>query len=264
MLDPFTNIAYITRMRILLSNDDGVHADGLAALIEALSAIADLDVVAPDRDRSGASNSLTFKTPLRPQVLRNGAVSLEGTPTDCVHMALRGYLKKKPDLVVSGINHGANLGDDVLYSGTVAAAMEARILGIPSIAVSLVDPTEYHFDTAGAIAKQLVERVVKDPLPANTILNVNVPDLPLEKIRGIEVVRLGVRHSAGPMVKMRNPYGQMVYWVGPAGPGADADLGTDFHAVASGCVAVTPLQVDLTNYVAFEKVAQWVTGLTAN
>jgi 5'-nucleotidase len=248
-------------MRILLSNDDGVNAKGLSILAETLADLGELDVIAPDRNRSGASNSLTIDAPLRPFIHRNGFISLEGTPTDCVHLALTGYLPHKPDIVVSGINEGANLGDDVIYSGTVAAAMEARILGIPSIAVSLVDPSAENYKTAAIVVKQLVLRLQKEPLPAATILNVNVPDLPLDKIRGFEVVRLGTRHCSGPSTKYIDPRGRTMYWAGTLGQGADAGPGTDFYAVSMGYVSITPLSVDLTNYSAFEKIADWTMGL---
>jgi len=250
----------MSRMRILLSNDDGINAPGLAALSEAFAEIADLDVIAPDRNKSGASNSLTLDTPLRPHILKSGHISVEGTPTDCVHLALTGYLKHKPDFVVSGINEGANLGDDVIYSGTVAAAMEARILGIPSLAVSLHEPAS-HYKTAAKIAVQIVKRLQRDPLPAATILSINVPNLPLNELRGFEVTRLGTRHSADPIIKCEDPRNREIYWVGPSGEGADAGPGTDFHAVKSGYVSITPIHVDLTYYSAFEKVAQWTMGL---
>jgi 5'-nucleotidase len=248
-------------MRILISNDDGVNAKGLSILAETLADLGELDVIAPDRNRSGASNSLTLDVPLRPYILRNGFVSLEGTPTDCVHLALTGYLQHRPDIVVSGINEGANLGDDVIYSGTVAAAMEARILGIPSIAISLVEPSAENYKTAAIIAKQLVMRLQKDPLPVATILNVNVPDVPLSEIRGFEVARLGTRHCSGLITKDIDPRGRAMYWVGPPGKGADAGPGTDFHAVKMGYVSITPINVDLTGYAAFEKIANWTMGL---
>jgi 5'-nucleotidase len=248
-------------MRILLCNDDGVNAKGLAILAETLQKIGELDVIAPDRNRSGASNSLTLDAPLRPFTHKNGFISLEGTPTDCVHLALTGYLKHRPDIVVSGINEGSNLGDDVIYSGTVAAAMEARILGIPSIAVSLVEPSAEYYKTAAIVAQQLVLRLQKEPLPAATILNVNVPDVPLDKIRGFEVVRLGTRHCSDPIVKDMDPRKREMYWVGPPGKGADAGPGTDFYAIQMGSVSITPISVDLTNYSAFEKLANWTMGL---
>lgn len=249
-------------MRILLSNDDGVNAPGLNILAETLKETAELDIIAPDRNRSGASNSLTLDAPLRPTILKNGFISVEGTPTDCVHLALTGLLDNKPNMVVSGINEGANLGDDVIYSGTVAAAMEARILGIPSIAVSLVEPKSFHYKTAAIIARQIVNRLQKDPLPASTILNVNVPDLPLNKIRGFEVARLGTRHPAKTIIKQIDPRNREIYWVGPPGEGDDAGPGTDFNAVKLGYVSITPIHVDLTHYSAFEKIAQWTMKLT--
>jgi 5'-nucleotidase len=248
------------KLRILLSNDDGVNAPGLAALADIFREIADLDIIAPDRNKSGASNSLTLQTPLRPHILRNGYISVEGTPTDCVHLALTGFLQHRPDFVVAGINAGANLGDDVIYSGTVAAAMEARILGIPSIAVSLHESAT-HYKTAAIVARQIIERLQKDPLPSASILNVNVPNLPLDQLRGFEVARLGTRHNADPTIKMEDPRGQEIYWFGPPGPGADAGPGTDFNAVKSGFVSITPIHVDLTYYSAFEKVSEWTMGL---
>ncbi len=247
-------------MRILLSNDDGVHAEGINILAEVLAEIAEIDVIAPDRDRSGASNSLTLD-PLRPQKLKNGYISLAGTPTDCVHLALTGFLEHKPDIVVSGINDGPNLGDDVIYSGTVAAAMEGRIFGIPSLAVSLVKSTQLNYHTAAIAAKQIIEQLIYNPLPAATILNVNVPDVPLAELRGFEVTRLGTRHNAEPMIKTTDPRNKTIYWIGATGPEQDAGPGTDFHAVNSGYVSITPLQVDLTNYSAFEQVSKWLTGL---
>lgn len=245
-------------MRILLSNDDGVYAPGLACLASVLKQIAELDVVAPDRDRSGVSNSLTLDAPLRAHYLDNGFMLVEGTPTDCVHLALTGLLEQKPNMVVSGINSGANLGDDILYSGTVAAATEGRFLGFPAIAVSLVGRQSQHYETAAEITKQLVLRLINDPLPANTILNVNVPDLPLDKIQGVEVTRLGKRHSAEPIVRDTDPRGQTIYWIGPAGPEQDAGPGTDFYAVNHGKVSITPLQLDLTCYRAFDQLVGWL------
>lgn len=249
-------------MRILLSNDDGVHAEGLHILTKTLGDVAELDVIAPDRNRSGASHSLTLESPVRVNTLSNGYISVQGTPTDCVHLALTGLLPHKPDIVVSGINENSNLGDDVIYSGTVAAAVEARILGIPSIAISLVEPLKFYYKTAAVIVKQIIEQLRKDPLPATTILNINVPDLPLDEIRGFEVTRIGVRHMAEKIIPMKDPRGKPIYWMGPAGAEADAGPGTDFHAVKSGYVSITPLQIDLTNYTAFEQVAKWTIGLT--
>lgn len=245
-------------MKILLSNDDGVNAKGINYLYDALIKIGEVNVIAPDRNRSGASNSLTLDSPLRPHKLPNGFTSLEGTPTDCIHLALTGYIDYKPDMVVSGINDGANLGDDVLYSGTVAAAMEARILGIPSIAVSLVTNGNYHYKTAAMIAQFLVQKLQFKPFPAATILNVNVPDILPSEIKGFQVARLGTRHTAGHLVKDVDPRGKEIFWVGPAGAGDDSGIGTDFNAVQNGYVSITPLQVDLTHYSAFERVSDWI------
>jgi len=248
-------------MRILVSNDDGYLAPGIVRLAAALQEIAEVTVVAPDRDRSGASHSLTLKQPLYVTRHDNGFYSVEGTPTDCVHLAINGLLTEQPDMVVSGINAGANMGDDVIYSGTVAAAMEGRFLGLPAVAVSMTAYRSHHLDTAARIAKQLVMRLRADPLPADIILNVNVPDLPWEQVAGFQTTRLGHRHQSEPMVKMTDPRGNTVYWVGPAGPEQDAGPGTDFHAVRSGFVSVTPLQVDLTRHRVLEQVAAWLEAL---
>ena len=246
-------------MNILLSNDDGYQAPGLQALATALADMASIKVVAPDRDRSGASNSLTLDSPLRAQVGTNGFTFVDGTPTDCVHLAITGLLEQEPDMVVAGINAGANMGDDVLYSGTVAAAMEGRFLGFPAIAVSLArSGGPAHYDTAARITVDLVKRVMAGALPADTILNVNVPNLPWGEIKGIEATRLGHRHKAEPVIKEMDPRGRTVYWVGPAGSEQDAGPGTDFHAIRSGCVSVTPLDVDLTRYDAIDRLAGWL------
>jgi len=248
-------------MKILISNDDGVHAPGLAALAKELAKIAEITVVAPDRNRSGVSNSLTLENPLRVVKAINGFSSVNGTPTDCVHLAVTGLLNEMPDMVVSGINEGSNLSDDVLYSGTVAAATEGRFLGLPSIAVSLSGPKCAHYDTAAKIAKLLVERLRDQPLPFDTILNVNVPDLPYEKIKGIQVTRLGTRHLAEPTIKGTDPRGRNIYWVGQPGPEQDAGPGTDFYAVNTGFVSITPLHLDLTQYKVMEELTGWVTDL---
>ncbi len=248
-------------MRILISNDDGYLAPGLAALAESLAQIAAVTVVAPERNRSGASNSLTLDSPLRTHRAENGFTYVDGTPTDCVHLAITGLLEQEPDMVVSGVNTGANLGDDVIYSGTVAAAMEGRFLGLPAIAVSLSGEAPQHYATAAAVAQRLVLRLQHEPLPADTILNVNVPDLPWTELAGFEATRLGHRRKAEPVVKSRDPRGRTIYWVGPAGPEEDAGPGTDFHAVRHGWVSITPLQVDLTRYAALERVATWVEGM---
>jgi len=245
-------------MKILLSNDDGFLAPGLNLLAKVLGEIAKITVVAPDRNRSGASNSLTLDNPLRATVAENGFISVNGTPTDCVHLAVTGLLKEMPDMVVSGINEGSNLSDDVLYSGTVAAATEGRFLGLSSIAISLAGPKCQHYDTAGRVAKMLVERLQKDRMPADTILNVNVPDLPFAELRGFQVTRLGTRHIAEPTIKTTDPRGRKIYWIGQPGPEQDAGPGTDFHAVNSGYVSITPLHLDLTHYKVFEQLAGWV------
>lgn len=248
-------------MNILVSNDDGFLAPGINQLAKVLSEIASVTVVAPDRNRSGASNSLTLDNPLRATKSENGFIHVNGTPTDCVHLAVTGLLKEMPDMVVSGINEGSNLSDDVLYSGTVAAAMEGRFLGLPSIAVSLAGPKCQHYDTAAQVTKLLVLNLKKDPLPRYTILNVNVPDIPFDELRGFQVTRLGTRHIAEPTIKNLDPRGRQIYWVGQPGPEQDAGPGTDFHAVNSGYVSITPLQLDLTHYKAFEQISGWVKTL---
>ncbi|HEC07843.1 MAG TPA: 5'/3'-nucleotidase SurE [Thiolapillus brandeum] len=245
-------------MRILLSNDDGYQAPGLKALAGALKAVADVVVVAPDRDRSGASNSLTLETPIRAHTMDNGFIRVEGTPTDCVHLAITGLLEQEPDMVVAGINAGANMGDDVIYSGTVAAATEGRFLGFPAMAVSMASHTPQYFDTAAQIAVRLIGRLQRKPLAAESILNVNVPDLPLEEIQGMQITRLGHRHKAEPVVKELDPRGRPIYWVGPAGPEQDAGPGTDFHALRNGFVSITPLQVDLTRHAAIDALNSWL------
>jgi 5'-nucleotidase len=242
-------------LRILLSNDDGYQARGLRTLAEHLAPLAEIVIVAPDRNRSGASNSLTLETPLRVERVDRNLYYVNGTPTDCVHIAITGLLEEQPDILISGINHGANLGDDVLYSGTVAAAMEGRYLGIPSIAVSLVGGE--HFATAAELVRRLVERNATDPLPTDAILNVNVPDLPAADVKGIRVTRLGFRHKSEPAVKALDPHNRPIYWIGPAGAGQDAGPGTDFHAIASGYVSVSPVKVDLTAHAALAKVGTW-------
>lgn len=248
-------------MRILVSNDDGVHAVGLNILATELANIAEVVVVAPDRNRSGASNSLSVQSPVRLQKLSNGYYSVTGTPTDCVHLAVTGLFEIKFDMVVSGINAGSNLGDDVLYSGTVAAATEGRILGLPSVAISLTgkDPQK-NYATAAAIARQIVEHLKKKALPQATILNINVPDVEVGEIRGFEVTRLGKRHPAQPAIKAFDPHGYPVYWIGASGDEEDAGPGTDFYAVNSSKVSITPIQIDMTNYAALEGVENWVSG----
>jgi len=249
-----------SKMNILLSNDDGWRADGLRALEAALEGLGRLTLVAPDRNRSAASNSLTIDMPIR-IVERDGhRYAVNGTPTDCVHLAISGLFKEEHQLVVSGINDGANLGDDVLYSGTVAAAMEGRFLGLPSVAISLVHDggTERHFASAARIARDIVSRLISSPLQDVSVLNVNVPNLPFEQLQGVQVTRLGVRHRAQPVVRGTDPRGRSVYWVGAPGDGQDAGPGTDFYAVQHGFVSVTPLQVDLTRNSALLPLDVWL------
>ena len=245
-------------MNFLVSNDDGYLSDGLAALAEGLRTLGEVTVVAPDRDRSGASNSLTLTRPLRAETLPNGYVRVDGTPTDCVHLAITGLLEHEPDMVVSGINLGSNLGDDVLYSGTVAAAMEGRFLGLPAMAVSMNSYQPQHLDSAVRTVLALIGWLGDEPLPADSILNVNVPDLPWDEIRGIRATRLGHRHRAEGVVRMEDPRGRPVYWVGTAGAEQDAGAGTDFHAINGGYISVTPLKVDLTREDAVAPLAQWL------
>lgn len=253
-------------MRILVSNDDGVDAPGIRILADGLrEAGHEVLVVAPDRDRSGASNSLTLDMPLRVVPVDASTWRVHGTPTDCVHVAITGMLELEPDIVVSGINNTANLGDDVIYSGTVAAAMEGRFLGLPAVAMSLAtaDHKGAHYDTAARAAVAIVARLAADPLPADTILNVNVPDLAWDDIDGFEVTRLGNRHRAEPCVPLEDPRGRTWWWIGAAGPEQDAGPGTDFHAVRTKHISITPIHVDLTRYQALEQVSSWVGGLEA-
>ncbi len=245
-------------MRILLSNDDGYFSPGLAALERALSPLGKVTVVAPERDRSGASNSLTLDRPLSVRQAPSGFYYVNGTPTDCVHLAVTGLLPELPDVVVSGINDGANMGDDTIYSGTVAAATEGFLLGIPSIAVSLVSGKNDHFDTAARVAAELVLRFGQHRIDQPVLLNVNVPDVLYEALRGFKVTRLGKRHKAEPVVKATNPRGDTVYWVGAAGRAQDAGEGTDFHATTAQMVSVTPLQMDLTRFGQMDLVGHWL------
>jgi 5'-nucleotidase len=254
-------------MRVLVSNDDGVDAPGIRILAEGLrNAGHDVLVVAPDRDRSGASNSLTLDAPVRVVQLDAQTWRVHGTPTDCVHVAITGMLEVEPDLVVSGINNTANLGDDVIYSGTVAAAMEGRFLGLPAVAMSLAtaDHKGMHYETAARAAVEIIARLAIDPLPADTILNVNVPDLAWEDVNGFEVTRLGHRHRAEACIPQQDPRGRHWWWIGAAGAEADAGAGTDYHAERSGHISITPIHVDLTRYQALEQVASWVGGLAAS
>lgn len=247
-------------MRILISNDDGYFAPGLNILAEALKSLADITVVAPERNRSGASNSLTLDRPLTVRQAHNGFYYVNGTPTDCVHLAITGLLDQLPDMVISGINDGANMGDDTIYSGTVAAATEGFLLGIPSIAISMSQHNATHFETAADAATTLVRQFQRKPYPAPILLNVNVPDLPKENIRGMVVTRLGRRHKAEPVIRSSTPRGETVYWVGAAGAAQDAGDGTDFHAVEHAMVSLTPLQIDLTQYAHLESLKGWLDG----
>jgi 5'-nucleotidase len=245
-------------MHILLSNDDGFQSPGIKCLAEALSAKSQVTIVAPDRNRSGASNSLTLEDPIRAQVIRPGLVCVDGTPTDCVHLAITGLLEEEPDIVISGINAGANMGDDVLYSGTVAAAMEGRFLGLPAIAVSLVGEELRHYETAAQVVLGLINDLPSLPLPSDTILNINVPDLPHESISGIQTTRLGRRHKSEPVIKAFDPRGREIYWVGPPGEEKEEGPGTDFYAVRNGYVSITPLHVDLTRHAALSDLESWL------
>ena len=248
-------------MRILISNDDGYLSPGTAVLAERLSQHADITVVVPDRNRSGASNSLTLDSPLRVTQGDNGFYRVNGTPTDCVHLAVTGLLEIQPDMVISGINAGANLGDDVLYSGTVAAAMEGRFLGYPAMAVSLVGDRNEHLATAASVVERLLKRLTQESLPSDIILNVNVPDVPLNELAGYEVTRLGHRHKAEPVIRSHDPRGEDIYWVGPPGAEQEAGPGTDFFAINNRQVSITPLQVDLTRHAELHMMRQWLAGL---
>lgn len=248
-------------MRILLSNDDGVHAKGMQVLQQALSQFAEVTTVGPDRNCSGASNSLTLINPLRVQHMENGFYSVNGTPTDCVHLAISQLLDFTPDLVVAGINHGANLGDDVLYSGTVAAATEGRHLGLPAIAVSLAGRDEEHFATAAFVTAQVIKQLKSHPLPADQILNINVPAVSIEQLKGIQVTRLGRRHKAETMTSATDPWGRTIYWYGSLGSELDAGEGTDFYAIANGYASITPLQIDMSAYKSMDRLKQWLEGI---
>ncbi len=247
-------------MNILLSNDDGYLAPGLVALREALAPLARLWVVAPERNHSGASNSLTLDRPLRVNQIQPDFYSVNGTPADCVHIALTDLLDSKPDLVVSGINSGANLGDDTLYSGTVAAAMEGRFLGLPAIAVSLAGRKVKYFETAGRIVSDLVRKLDTQPLPADILLNINVPDVPEDKLMGVRATKLGTRRAPSPAVKAYDPNGDEVYWIGPAGRARNKQEGTDFAAIIAGYASITPLQFDLTHHRRVDHLADWLSG----
>jgi 5'-nucleotidase len=246
----------------LISNDDGLSARGIQVLADRMRSLGDITIAAPQQNCSGASNSLTLDSPVRIHEVDENTYCVTGTPTDCVHIAITGLLDRDPDMVLSGINHGANLGDDVIYSGTVAAAMEGRFLGLPAIALSLVlERGQGHFETAAEAAARLVGLLLTDPLPADTILNVNVPNLPWDEIKGFEVTRLGHRHRAEPCIEEIDPRGRPMFWIGPAGEEADAGPGTDFNAVKRGYISITPIHVDLTRYQALEQVAGWVSAI---
>jgi len=245
-------------MRILLSNDDGYFSPGIECLARSLAQVADITVVAPERDRSGASNSLTLDRPLSLKRTPNGFYHVNGTPTDCVHLAVTGMLDELPDMVVSGINLGANMGDDTIYSGTVAAATEGFLLGVPSLAVSLCSKAGVHFETAARVALELVQMLERQPLREPLLLNVNVPDVPYEELRGRVVTRLGKRHKAEAVVRTQTPRNETVYWVGAAGAAQDSGEGTDFYAVANNLVSITPLQIDLTHNAQLPLIRSWL------
>jgi len=245
-------------MRILLSNDDGYFSPGIECLARALEQVAEITVVAPERDRSGASNSLTLDRPLSLRRTANGFYHVNGTPTDCVHLAVTGMLDVLPDMVVSGINNGANMGDDTIYSGTVAAATEGFLLGVPSIAVSLCSRAAAHYETAAQVALELVQMVLRQQSREPLLLNVNVPDIPYADLRGKVVTRLGKRHKAESVVRMVTPRNETVYWVGAAGEAQDAGEGTDFHAVSQNQVSITPLQIDLTHNAQLPLIRNWL------
>lgn len=245
-------------MRILLSNDDGYFSPGITLLAESLKDFGEIVVVAPERDRSGASNSLTLDRPLSLRRAPSGFYFVNGTPTDCVHLAVTGMLDPLPDMIVSGINHGANMGDDTIYSGTVAAATEGYLLGIPAIAVSLVGHAASHFETAGRVVQDLVSRFLENPIREPVLLNVNVPDLPYEELKGMLVTRQGKRHKAESVVKVTTPRNETMYWIGAAGAAQEAGPGTDFHAVAAGFVSITPLQIDLTHRQQLSRIESWL------
>lgn len=245
-------------MRILLSNDDGVFAEGLQVLYDALCQHHDVTVIAPDRNNSGASNALSLHAPLRISQMKNGFYAVNGTPSDCVHLGVNCFLDEEPDLVVSGINHGANLGDDVVYSGTVAAATEGRYMGLPALAVSLTSKRGANFSTAATVVVETIAKLAEHPLPANQILNINVPDVPFEQLKGTQVTRQGRRHRAETMVKDTDPFGREIYWYGPVGQEQDAGPGTDFHAIANGYCSITPLSVDMTAYQSLDDMKEWL------
>ena len=247
-------------MNILLSNDDGYRAPGLSAMVEAVSDFGEVTVITPDQDRSGASNALTLTVPVRVEQIENGYFVCSGTPTDCVHLGITGLMPQEPDMIISGINNARNLGDDVLYSGTVGAAMEGRFLGLPAIAVSLAGDDPIHFDTAGNVVRQLLEKMLQTPLSPSTILNINVPDLPRDQISGWQATRLGGRDRAYPAIRAPDPVGKDIYWIGAAGVEQDAGPGTDFFAIAQGYVSITPLTADMTDRTRLAELDEWLGG----
>ena len=247
-------------MKILLSNDDGYFAKGLLVLAAALKERADITIVAPDKNRSAASNSLTLELPLRAFEIEPNFYKVDGTPTDCVHLAITGLVETEPDMVIAGINHGANMGDDVLYSGTLAAATEGRFLGFPAIAISLASNEPEYFETAAEVAVYLLRRIQEKPLAQDVVLNVNVPDIPVAELKGYQVTRLGQRHKSEPVIKSQDPRGRPIYWVGPPGLARDDGFGTDFDAVRNNYVSITPLQLDLTRYELMEDLSEWIDG----
>ncbi|QKJ67649.1 5'/3'-nucleotidase SurE [Deefgea piscis] len=245
-------------MRFLISNDDGYFSPGLAALAMSLGGLGDTFVCAPERDRSGSSNSLTLDRPLSVNQSASGFFYVNGTPTDCVHLAATGLMPDLPDMVVAGINHGPNMGDDTIYSGTVAAATEGFLLGIPAIAISLASHNPVHFETAAQVANDLVQRFIRNPFRGAVLLNVNVPDIAYESLSGTKITRLGRRHKSAPVIRDENPRGEPIWWVGPIGKVADASSGTDFDAIANGYVSITPLSIDLTAHQQIDFMTQWV------
>jgi len=245
-------------MRILISNDDGVEAEGIIELAAAITQVADVTVIAPDKNRSASSASLTLEFPFRCKQLDNGFYQVSGTPCDCVHLGLHRIMQSQVDMVIAGINHGANLGDDVIYSGTVAAAMEGRSLGYPAVAISITSHQPKHLKSAAKIMLDLLARIKNHPLDGNIILNINVPDLPLQQIKGFRTTRLGSRHRADTIVKGQDPRDNPIYWIGPPNEPQDVGKGSDFEAISSGYVSVTPLVVDLTSYKHLERISKWL------
>ena len=245
-------------MHLLLSNDDGIQAIGLKYLADSLSKIGKITVVAPNRNHSASSNSLTLDRPSRAQKLSENWYSVDGTPTDCVHLAITGLINEEPNIVVSGMNAGANLGDDVIYSGTVAAAMEGRFLGLPAVAISITSFQPSYFEDAAQMSYEMISKLTTTQLPNDVIININIPDLPKEEINGIQTTRLGNRHKAEPVIQAEDPRGKPIYWVGAAGPEQDSGPGTDFHAIKNGYVSVSPMHLDLTHYKVMQEVSDWV------